>query len=93
MKTKHQLKDWYIAKSDNLIINVYLKSVTSLTEIWKWEIDFINTDKTIANTNGWAHTLTGAKAAATECAELFAGKGNVSKYYKQKDLYSDDEVV
>lgn len=93
MKKKHKIGDWYKAEASNLVVHIHLQSITSLTEVWKWEIEFTNTDKTLSDATGWAHTLTGAKVAATECAELFAGKGNVGEYCKQSMMYPDDDVV
>lgn len=93
MKHESQRGDWYQAKAPNLIVNIYLSTVTSFSEIWKWEIEFLNTDKSVADTSGWATSLSAAKKDALEHAELFSGKGNVGKYYKQKTVYPDEEMV
>lgn len=93
MKEQLQKGSWYQAEAPNLIINVYLSTVTSFSEVWKWEIDFVNTDMALPDSTGWATSLEAAKKDALSHAELFAGRGNVGAYYKQKTLYSEDDVV
>lgn len=93
MNEQSQKGSWYQAEAPNLIINVHLSTVTSFSEVWKWEIEFVNTDMALPDTSGWATSLEAAKKDALSHAELFAGRGKVGKYYKQKALYSADDVV
>jgi len=92
MKSENKKGDWYQAKAENLVINVYLLTISSYSEIWKWEIDFINSAKDPGDNTGWAPSLEEAQKAALEQAELFAGKGGVGEYVFRTEVHPDIET-
>jgi hypothetical protein len=93
MKNQNEIGEWYKAANETTIVHVYLYFLSSYSEVWKWEIEFTKSEKTISDTTGWAPSLDKAKKAAREHAELFVGKGNVGKFYKQSAPFPLDEDV
>lgn len=87
MKSENKKGDWYQAKAQNLVIDVYLFSQSSYSDIWKWEIDFIKSEMDPGDNYGWASSLEEAQTAALTQAELFTGKGGVGSYKHLDEIY------